>query len=63
MNEKKKRKVDIIKYGDFMNEEIGPHDIDESYMDNTPFKNEHHANLVKDRSERQISSQASQLFT
>ena len=46
-----------------MNDEIGAHDIDESYMDNTPFKNEHHARLVQDKVERQISSQASQGFT
>ena len=63
INEKKKKKASIIKYGDFMNDEIGAHDIDESYMDNTPFKNEHHARLVQDKVERQISSQASQGFT
>jgi hypothetical protein len=42
-----------------MNEEIGSNDIDESYMDQTPFKNDQHARIVQEKFERQISSQAS----
>ena len=33
MNEKKKKRTSIVRYGDYMNEEISPKDIDESYMD------------------------------
>ena len=59
----KKKKASMVRYGDYVNEIIDPSDINESYMDQTPFKNDQHARIAQEQNERQISSQNSQPFT